>query len=79
MAVVMIGMAEVSSVDFDDVKEFKKGDEIGRFHFGGSTHCVVFRPKVKLEFNPEVVPKPVRAEQHQGPVGVCSLLATVAG
>jgi phosphatidylserine decarboxylase len=46
MGVVMVGMAEVSSVEFDDVKEFKKGDEIGRFHFGGSTHCVVFGPKV---------------------------------
>jgi phosphatidylserine decarboxylase len=78
MAVVMIGMAEVSSVDFDDVKEFRKGDEIGRFHFGGSTHCVVFGPKVKLEFNEEAIPKPVGVEQHQGPVRVCNLLATIA-
>ena len=21
-----------------------KGDELGMFHFGGSTHCLIFRP-----------------------------------
>lgn len=29
----------------------KKGDEIGMFHFGGSTHCLVFRPETRLEFD----------------------------
>jgi phosphatidylserine decarboxylase len=61
------------------VEEFKKGDEIGRFHFGGSTHCVVFGPKVKLVFSPEAIPKPRGTERHQGLARVCSLLATVAG
>ena len=28
----------------------KKGQEIGMFHFGGSTHCLVFRPGVDLDF-----------------------------
>ena len=27
----------------------KKGDEIGMFHFGGSTHCIIFRKGVELE------------------------------
>jgi hypothetical protein len=27
-----------------------KGDQLGMFHFGGSTHCLIFRPEVKLEF-----------------------------
>jgi phosphatidylserine decarboxylase len=29
----------------------KKGDELGMFHFGGSTHCLFFRPGVKLTFD----------------------------
>ena len=28
-----------------------KGDQLGMFHFGGSTHCLIFRPRVKLEFD----------------------------
>jgi len=26
-------------------------DQIGMFHFGGSTHCLIFRSEVKLEFD----------------------------
>lgn len=56
MAIIMIGMAEVSSVDFDNVSEFRKGDNIGRFHFGGSTYCLVFGPDVRLNFAAETMP-----------------------
>ncbi|KZF21238.1 hypothetical protein L228DRAFT_253696 [Xylona heveae TC161] len=52
MAIVHIGMAEVSSCEYT-VKEgdtLKKGQDIGMFHFGGSTHCVLFRPNVDLKF-----------------------------
>ena len=28
-----------------------KGDEIGMFHFGGSTHCLFFLPGVTLNFD----------------------------
>ena len=28
-----------------------KGDQLGMFHFGGSTHCLLFRPGVDLTFN----------------------------
>jgi phosphatidylserine decarboxylase len=54
-AMLLVGMAEVSSCEVF-VKEgdiVKKGDEIGTFHFGGSTHCLVFRPEVKLRFFPK--------------------------
>ncbi|KAH7232776.1 phosphatidylserine decarboxylase-domain-containing protein [Fusarium tricinctum] len=53
MAIVYVGMAEVSSCEFTVTKgqPIKKGDELGMFHFGGSTHCMVFRPDVKLIFN----------------------------
>tara|TARA_R110002003_G_scaffold645_9_gene21029 strand:+ start:43575 stop:44876 length:1302 start_codon:yes stop_codon:yes gene_type:complete len=46
-----IGMTEVSTCDIT-VKEgqhVKKGDELGMFHYGGSTHCVIFRKEVELE------------------------------
>jgi len=28
----------------------RKGYQIGMFHYGGSSHCLIFRPGVKLEF-----------------------------
>lgn len=48
-----MGMAEVSSCDIT-VKagdRVKKGDQLGMFHFGGSTHCLVFRKGVELAFD----------------------------
>ncbi|KAL7896894.1 Phophatidylserine decarboxylase domain-containing protein [Trichoderma sp. SZMC 28014] len=56
MAFIAIGMDEVSSVDIT-VKEgqhVKKGEQTGMFHFGGSTHCLLFRKGVKLSDFPEV-------------------------
>ncbi len=53
MCVIPIGMAEVSSCDIT-VKEgqrVKKGEPLGMFHFGGSTHCLVFRPEVRNQHN----------------------------
>jgi len=46
-----IGMTEVSTCE-TTVKEgqhVKTGDEIDMFHYGGSTHCVIFRKGVELE------------------------------
>ena len=56
MAIVMIGMAEVSSVNFDPLESFNKGKEIGRFRFGGSTCCLVFGPNVTLNFSQHALP-----------------------
>ena len=53
MAFISIGMAEVSTNEIT-VKagdHVKKGDQLGMFHFGGSTHCLVFRPGVNLSFD----------------------------
>ena len=53
MCFIGVGMAEVSSNDIT-VKEgqhVKKGDELGMFHFGGSTHCLIFRKEVNVEFD----------------------------
>lgn len=53
MCFVAIGMAEVSSceVTVKVGQHINKGDELGMFHFGGSTHCLIFQPNVKLEFD----------------------------
>ena len=50
---VAVGMAEVSTCDIGvyEGQHVRKGDEIGMFHFGGSTYCLVFRPEVKLHFD----------------------------
>jgi phosphatidylserine decarboxylase len=53
MCVIPIGMAEVSSCEIT-VKvgqHVDKGEQLGMFHFGGSTHCLLFRPGVKLDFD----------------------------
>jgi phosphatidylserine decarboxylase len=56
MCFLGIGMTEVSTCEIG-VKEgqhLKKGDELGMFHFGGSTHCLMFRKGVELEGFPEI-------------------------
>ncbi|KAG9777176.1 hypothetical protein KCU88_g4599, partial [Aureobasidium melanogenum] len=69
---VAVGMAEVSSCEVS-VKEGQKvtrGDDIGMFHFGGSTHCLIFRPGTDIQFTP--------SEPFQDTnVPVCSALGVV--
>lgn len=55
MAFIGIGMDEVSTCDIT-VKEgqhVKKGEQTGMFHFGGSSHCLLFRKHVKVEEFPQ--------------------------
>ena len=35
-----------------------KGEELGHFQYGGSTHCVVFRPGAIAEFALAAIPQP---------------------
>jgi phosphatidylserine decarboxylase len=53
MAFVSVGMAEVSTnhVTVTPGQHVRKGDELGMFRFGGSTHCLVFRPGVRLRWD----------------------------
>lgn len=53
MAVMFVGMAEVSSNEITvfEGQHVNKGDQLGTFHFGGSTHCLIFRPGVNLDFD----------------------------
>jgi len=56
---VAVGMVEVSSclVGVKEGQHVKKGDEIGFFQFGGSTHCLVFRPGAIREFALQAIPQ----------------------
>ncbi|KAG9123905.1 hypothetical protein FRC07_013559 [Ceratobasidium sp. 392] len=52
MAFVAVGMAEVSSVEVTVQvgQKIKKGDQTGMFHYGGSTHCLLFGKNVNITF-----------------------------
>ncbi|KAK4131035.1 hypothetical protein BT67DRAFT_167460 [Trichocladium antarcticum] len=56
MAFLGVGMDEVSTceVTVREGQHIGKGDEIGMFHFGGSSHCLLFRKGVKVSGFPEV-------------------------
>lgn len=53
MCFLGVGMSEVSSCQIIvyEGQRVRKGDQLGMFHFGGSTHCLIFRPGVQLEFD----------------------------
>jgi phosphatidylserine decarboxylase len=46
-------MAEVSTCEITvyDGQHVNKGDQTGMFHFGGSTHCLLFGPHVNIDFD----------------------------
>lgn len=50
---VAVGMAEVSTCEITiyEGQHVTKGEQLGMFHFGGSTHCLIFRSDVKVEFD----------------------------
>ena len=62
MAFVPVGMSEVSSCLIDPKVtpgyHVGKGEELGYFQYGGSTHCLVFRPGAIAEFTLAAIPQP---------------------
>jgi phosphatidylserine decarboxylase len=78
MAFVAVGMLEVSSciinAETTPGRHLAKGDELGHFQFGGSTHCLVFRPGVIADFTIDAMPQPHLP--HPPLVRVGSKLAT---
>jgi len=62
MAFVPVGMSEVSSCMIDAKLtpgyHVDKGEELGYFQYGGSTHCLVFRPGAIAEFTLGAIPQP---------------------
>lgn len=55
MAFIGIGMDEVSTchITVQEGQHVKKGEQTGMFHFGGSTHVLLFRKHVKVEGFPQ--------------------------
>ena len=78
MAFVPVGMSEVSScIIHSNVTpgyHVAKGEELGYFQFGGSTHCLVFRPGTIADFTLAATPRP--HDPHAPLVLVRSRLAT---
>lgn len=54
MCFMGVGMAECSTceVTVKEGERVRKGDQLGMFHFGGSTYCLIFRPETNLHFLP---------------------------
>lgn len=59
VCVMPIGMAEVSSciITVKKGQKVKKGDQIGYFQFGGSTHCLIFKKDAIASFASEAIPQ----------------------
>lgn len=57
MCFIGVGMAEVSTceVSVTDGQKVKTGDELGMFHFGGSSHALIFGPQTSITFADTVI------------------------
>ena len=55
-------MLEVSSCligpNIKDGHHVSKGEELGYFQFGGSTHCLIFQPGAVAYFHLSAIPQP---------------------
>ena len=62
LAFVAVGMSDVSSCligpEIKPGHHVAKGEELGWFQYGGSTHCLVFRPGAIAEFALPAIPQP---------------------
>jgi phosphatidylserine decarboxylase len=78
VALVPVGMVEVSSCMIGPAitpgYHVAKGEELGYFQFGGSTHCLVFGPGVIADFALTAIPQP--NDPHPPLVHVRSKIAT---
>ena len=56
MAFIAIGMEEISTCDITvlEGQHVKKGEQLGMFHFGGSSYALIFREGVVLEETPDL-------------------------
>ncbi|KAI0201458.1 Phophatidylserine decarboxylase-domain-containing protein [Astrocystis sublimbata] len=63
VAAVYVGMADVSTCEISEKFRgalpiaVEKGEEVGMFHHGGSTHCLLFEKSVKLAWVSESSPE----------------------
>lgn len=72
MCFMPVGMAEISSCvigrQITPGYHVAKGEEIGCFQYGGSTHCLIFAPGVIDSFTLAAVPQPFNANAPALPV-----------
>jgi phosphatidylserine decarboxylase len=56
VGVIEIGMGEVSSCisTVNQGDKLEKGQELGHFEFGGSSHAIIFDHRARLKFNPSL-------------------------
>jgi phosphatidylserine decarboxylase len=75
MCFMPVGMGDVSTCEIQvfEGQHVTKGDEIGMFHFGGSTMCLLFRPGIELEFDTHGQVPSLKASS----IPVCSKIATI--
>ncbi|KAK0211512.1 phosphatidylserine decarboxylase [Armillaria fumosa] len=61
VAFIAVGMAEVSTctVSVQTGQKVSTGEELGMFHFGGSSHALIFGPQVNITFADHV-----KVDQH---------------
>ena len=80
MAFVAVGMSEVSSCligpKVTPGYHIGKGQELGYFQYGGSTHCLIFRPGAIAELALAAIPQP--HDPKAPPMLVRSKLATAS-
>jgi len=53
VCVIAVGISEVSSITMTARvgQQVNRGDELGYFSYGGSSHCLVFQPAKKISFD----------------------------
>jgi phosphatidylserine decarboxylase len=76
MCFVAVGMAEVSTCEITVKKgdRVKKGDELGMFHFGGSTHCLLFQKDKCINFI-DIIADPKKMKDYNKNIAVLSKIA----
>ncbi|KAI1488230.1 Phophatidylserine decarboxylase-domain-containing protein [Biscogniauxia mediterranea] len=85
VACVYVGMADVSTCEilekFQQDKlpaTVEKGEEIGMFHHGGSTHCLLFPKGLELDWIKDAYPKPEDDGSETKNIPIRSKLASVS-
>jgi phosphatidylserine decarboxylase len=76
VCIIPIGMAEVSTcvLTVKVGQHVTKGEQIGYFQFGGSTHCLIFGKDVVVQFANDAIPQGANGE-NSAVVPVNSFLA----
>ncbi|KAF9531697.1 Phophatidylserine decarboxylase-domain-containing protein [Crepidotus variabilis] len=78
VCVLFVGMAEVSSCEINVYagQHLVKGQEIGMFHFGGSTFCLIFQKDIDLCWEEDCLPP---YPENMPNIAVRRKLATIRG